>query len=205
MSKKTERRMAINLFVLVTLSTCLIVFLRTDLRGAGGQARQKVIEKARTANEVVQFSEIKVSQKSVEFGKTFEDDDDEWAGKIFLRVKNISEKPIVYLAVNLNFPETRATGAMMSYPVVLGQMPGSKFRQFHDPISLPPGESLEIPVTQNYAQIKSFVEKEGMPFRNIGKVELEIGFVIFADKTAWAAGTFKRQNASNPDRYDPIN
>jgi len=204
MSKKPQRRIAINLFVLVTLSTCLIAFLRTDLRGAGGQGRQKVIEKARTANEVVQFSEIKVSQKSVEFGKTFDDDDDEWAGKIFLKVKNISEKPIVYLSVNLNFPDTRATGAMMSYPVVLGQMPGSKFPQFHDPILFLPGESLEIPVTQNHAKMKSFVE-EGMPFRNIRKVELEIGFVVFVDKTAWAAGTFKRQNANNPDRYDPIN
>jgi hypothetical protein len=204
MSKKRQPRIAINLLVLVSLGICLIVFLRTDLRGAGGQARQKVIEKARTANEVVQFSEIKVSQKAVELGKTFDDDDDEWAGKIFLKARNISEKPIVYLAVNINFPETRATGAMMSYPIVMGQMPGSKFHQFHDPISLPPGESLEIPVTQNYAQIKSFVEK-GMPWRNIGKVELEIGFVIFADKTAWSAGVFKRQNPNNPDRYDPIN
>jgi hypothetical protein len=203
MSKKTQRRIAINLVALVTLSMGLIVFLRTDLRASGGQAPQKVIEKARTANEVVQFSEIKVSQKSVEFGKTFDDDDDEWAGKIFLKVKNISEKPIVYLKVNLNFPDTRATGAMMSYPIVRGQMPGSRFRQFHDPISLRPGESLEISVTQDYARMKSFVE-EGMPFRNIVKVQLEIGFVVFADKTAWAAGAFKRQNPDNPDRYDAI-
>jgi hypothetical protein len=204
MSTKPQRWIAINLLVLVTLSVCLIVCLRTDLRGAAGQSRQKVIEKARTANEVVQFSEIKVSQKAVELGKTFDDDDDEWAGKIFLKVKNISEKPIVYLSVNLNFPETRATGAMMSYPIVMGQMPGSRLRQFHDPISLPPGESLEIPVTQNHEKMKSFVE-QGMPFRNIGKVELEIGFVVFADKTAWSAGVFKRQNPNNPDRYDPIN
>ena len=104
MSKKTQRRIAINLFVFVTLTTCLIVLLRRDLRGAGGQGRQKVIEKARTENEVVQFSEIKVSQKAVEPGKTFDDDDDEWAGKTFLKARNISEKPIVYLAVNIKLP-----------------------------------------------------------------------------------------------------
>ncbi len=203
MSKKTQRRIAINLFVLVTLSTCLIFLLRRDLRGAAGQGRQKVIEKARTENEVVQFSEIKVSQKAVEPGKTFDDDDAEWAGKIFLKVKNISDKPIVYLSVNINFPETRATGAMMSYPIALGQQPGSRFPQPRDPIFLLPGESLELPVTQNHERMKSFV-KEGMPFRNIGKVELEVGFLIFADKTAWSAGSFKRQNPNNPDRYDPI-
>jgi len=203
MSKKNQRRIAIKLLVLVTLSICLIVLLRTDLLGAGGQGQEKVIEKARTENEVVQFSEIKVSQKAVEPGKAFDDDDDEWAGKFFLKVRNISDKPIVYLAVNINFPDTRATGAMMSYPIVLGQMPGSKFRQFHDPIFLLPGESLEIPVTQNHDKMKSFVEK-AMPFQNIRKVELEIGFVVFADKTAWSAGIFKRQNPNNPDRYSPI-
>lgn len=168
MSKKTQRQIATNLVVLVTLSICLIVLLRTDLRGAGEQARQKVIEKARTENDVVQFSEIKVSQKAVEPGKPFDDDDDDWAGKIFLKVKNISDKPIVYLSVNLNFPESSATGAMMSFPIVMGQMPGSKFRQFHDPISLLPGESVELPVTQNRERMKSFVE-ERMPFRNIRK------------------------------------
>jgi len=205
MSKKMQQRIAFNLVVLVTLGICLIVFLRTDLRGAGGQDHQKVIEKARTENEVVQFSEIKVSQKPIEPGKAFDDDDDDWVGKIFLKVKNISNKPILYLAITINFPETRATGAMMSYPIALGQQPGSRFPQPHDPIFLLPGESLEIPVTQNLAQIKSFVEKGGMPFRNIGKVELEIGFVIFADKTAWSAGGFKRQDPNNPDRYLPIN
>lgn len=189
-----------------TLASVILGSLVVCLSGwtAGGQARQKVIEKARTENEVVQFSEIKVSQKVVEPGKAFDDDDEEWAGKFFLKVKNISNKPIVYLSVNINFPETRTTGAMMSYPIVLGQMPGSKFRQFHDPISLLPGESLEIPVDQNQAKMKSFVENGGMAFRNIRKVELEIGFVVFADKTAWSAGIFKRQNPNNPDRYDPI-
>jgi hypothetical protein len=93
---------------------------------------------------------------------------------------------------------------MMSYAIALGQQPGSRFPQPHDPIFLLPGESLEIPVTQNHEKMKSFVDK-GMPWRNIGKVELEIGFVIFADKTAWSAGGFKRQNPNNPDRYDPIN
>jgi len=199
MINKTQRRIAINLFVLVTLSICLIVFLRADLRGAGGQARQKVIDKALTRNEVVQFTEIKVSQKAVEAGKPF-DEDDEWLGKVFLKVKNISDKPIVYLAVNINFPETRATGGMMSYPIVLGQMPGSRFPQRHDPIFLLPGENLEIPLTQHYARIKSFVERR-TPFRNIGKAELEIGFVVFADKTAWVAGVYKRQDPNDPDTY----
>ena len=39
---------------------------------------------------------------------------------------------------------------------------------------------------------------------NICKLELEIGFVIFADKTAWVAGEYKVQDPNDPDRYIPV-
>lgn len=90
----------------------------------------------------------------------------------------------------------------MSYPVVFGQRPGSKskFTKQHDPIFLQPGDTLEVPLDQHYAKIKRFVE-ERSPIANIRDLELEIGFVIFADNTAWTAGAFLRQDPNNPDHY----
>jgi hypothetical protein len=192
------------LFVfLITLCLSIAVVAQSVMLGSftAGQAGQKVIEKAFTRNEVVEFTEIKVSQKAVTPGKPF-DTEDEWLKEVFLKVKNISGKPIVYLAVNVNFPETRATGSMMSYPVVFGQRPGSKskFAKQHDPIFLQPGDTLEVPLDQHYAKIKPFVE-ERSPIANIRDLELEIGFVIFADNTAWTAGAFLRQDPNNADHY----
>ena len=193
-------KIALKLFTLGLLCVCLVFFSRLDMRGARAQgARQKVIAKTFTRNEVVELSEIRVSQKIIDTDKAFDEDDD-WLNKVFLKVKNISNKPIVFLEVALDFPETQATGSEMSYRVVLGQMPGSKFPQKHDPIFMLPGDALEIPLDQHYAKLKSFVEHRHS-IAQITKLELGINFVVFADKTGWAAGYFLKQDPNDPDHY----
>lgn len=163
-----------------------------------GQGK-RLIEKAFTRNEVVEFSETKVSQKDVEPGKGF-DADDEWLNRVFVKVRNISKKPIVFLEVGFDFPETKATGSEMSYRVAFGQQPGSRFPQNHDPIFMLPGDSLDIPLENDYAKLKSFVERRHRII-DIHKLELSVVFVIFADRTGWAAGNFYRQDPNDPDRY----
>ena len=195
-------RIAIKLLALGALIVCLLFFSRPNMRGpfaAGGQSKQKIIEKAFTRNEVVEFSEIKVSQKAVQPEKGFDADDD-WLNRTAVKVKNISDKPIVYLSVNFDFPETKATGSEMTYPVTFGQQPGSRFPQKNDPIFMLPGESFEISLQQHYAKMKSFVERRHL-ITQINKVELRIHFVIFADRTGWAAGNFYKQDPNDPDHY----
>lgn len=62
-------------FFLITLCLSIAVVAQSVMLGSftAGQAGQKVIEKAFTRNEVVEFTEIKVSQKAVTPGKPFED------------------------------------------------------------------------------------------------------------------------------------
>jgi hypothetical protein len=164
-----------------------------------GQSKERVVKKAFTRIEVVEFSEIKVSQKDVEPGKGFEEDD-EWLNKVFVKVRNISKKPIVFLEVGFDFPETKATGSEMSYRVAFGQKPRSRFPQNHDPISMLPGDSLEIPLDKDYTKLKSFVERRHR-ITDIHQLELSVVFVIFADKTGWAAGNFYRQDPNDPDHF----
>jgi hypothetical protein len=163
------------------------------------QTKEKIIGKAFTRNEVVEFTEIKVSQNAVTPGKAF-DADDEWLNKVFVKVRNISKKPIVFLEVGFDFPETKATGSEMSYRVAFGQRPGSSFLQNHDPIFMLPGDSLDIPLDKDYTKLKSFVERRHRII-DIHKLELSVVFVIFADRTGWAAGNFYRQDPDNPDSY----
>ena len=171
--------------------------LRTHF--AQGQGRTRTIDKAYTRNEVIEFEEIRVSRKSIEPGKAFDEDDD-WLDKTVLKVKNISNKPIVYLSVNLDFPETKTTGSEMTYPVTFGKQPGSRFPQNNDSFFMLPGDSLEVPLTQHYAKVKAFIEHR-LSMTEIKKVELRIHFVIFADKTGWAAGNFYKQDPNDPDHY----
>src|SRR6266498_2466966 len=126
---KTVRFRSTRFVATVLIGICAAVSVMAwSLSGhfARGQAKERVIKKAFTRNEVVEFSETKVSQKDVEPGKGF-DADDEWLNKVFVKVRNISNKPIVFLEVGFDFPETKATGSEMSYRVAFGQKPGSRF------------------------------------------------------------------------------
>ena len=202
MIENDRSRIALKLLALASLIVCLVVFSGSKLPGSfasAGQGKQKVIEKAFSRNDVVEFSEIKVSQQMKEAGKGFDADDD-WLSKTYVKVKNISNKPIVFLEVAFDFPQTKATGSEMSYRVAFGQRPGSKLPQYHDPIFMPPGESLEIQLDPEYRKLKSFVERRH-PITEISKLDLSINFVIFADKTAWAAGYFLKQDPKDPDHY----
>ena len=164
-----------------------------------GPERERLIEKAFTRNAVVEISEIKVSQADVEPGKSFYEGDD-WLNKVLLKVKNISDKPIVSLEVAVDFPDTTATGSIMSYRLFFGQRPESKFPQKHDPIFMKPGDMVEVPLSRDYEQIKAFIEhRQGIA--SIHKAELGIAFVVFADKTGWGAGNYYRQDPKNPDHY----
>lgn len=166
-----------------------------------GQSRGKAIGKTFTRNPVVEFEEIRVSGKPVKFHEHFDGNDD-WIPTIDFKAKNISDKPIVYLAVNINFPETRATlGAMMSYPIEFGQRPDSTLpSRGGEPMVLLPNDTVEINLQDHYPRIKAFIERR-LTLRDIRQADLEVSFVIFDDKTGWSAGNYYRQDSANPDRY----
>lgn len=165
-----------------------------------GQSRGKAIGKTFTRNSVVEFEEIKASGKPLKFDERFDGSDD-WIPTIGFKAKNISDKPIVYLAVNINFPETRAVvGAMMSYAIEFGQRPGSALPSRGEPMVLLPNDTVEVNLQDHYPRIKAFIEKR-LTLKDIHQADLEVNFVIFDDKTGWSAGNYYRQDSVNPDRY----
>lgn len=68
---------------------------------------------------------------------------------------------------------------------------------------LMPSEILKISLDKEKDKIYKFVN-ERQPIESIQKVELEIGFIVFEDKTAWTAGNFLRQDPNDPNRYNNI-
>jgi hypothetical protein len=91
----------------------------------------------------------------------------------------------------------------MSYGVAFGQRPGSKLKQSNTRLLLEPGETLEVLLEKEKDAIYKFIN-ERQPVESIKKIELEISFIIFDDKSAWSAGSFMRQDPENPDRYNPV-
>lgn len=166
------------------------------------QSEQKTIKLARTINPQLKITEVKVGQKDRKFNESF-DAEAEWVKNLSFKLENISGKPIVFLKVNVNFPETRASGNLMSYPISFGQRPGSKLKPNKPSMLLKTGETLEVSLDKEKDKIYKFVN-ERQPIESIQKIELEISFIVFEDKTAWSVGSFMRQDPNNPDRYDPV-
>jgi hypothetical protein len=176
--------------------------INASMTSVNAQSEKKVIKLARTIKPQLKFSDVKVGQQGRKFDENF-DSEPEWVKNLSFKLQSISDKPIVFLQVNVNFPETRLTGNLMSYTMMLGRKPDIKFKQHNKPMLLMPGETLEISLDKEKDKISKFIS-ERQPIESIQKVELEIGFIVFEDKTAWVAGGFLRQDPNNPNRYNPI-
>lgn len=187
----------------VALLGCLIdLGSETSLFDAHAQSDKKTVKLAKTIRPQLKLTNLKVAQQDIKFGESFDAEAD-WVKNLSFKLENISDKKILYIRVNVNFPETRLTGYMMSYQVSFGQRPDSKLKQINPPMLLKPGEILEVSLDKEKDRIYNFVG-ERQPIELIREVELEMGFILFEDRTAWSVGSFMRQDPDNPDRYIPI-
>lgn len=188
--------------IAVILGYLIGLGVENSVKSVQAQSEKKIIELADTIKPQLKFTEVKVGQQDRKFDESF-NAEAEWVKNLSFKLESISDKPIVFLQVNVNFPETRSTGNLMSYGVSFGQRPGLNLKQHNKPMLLMPGKTVEVSLDKEKDRIYKFVN-ERQPIESIQKVELEIGFIIFEDKTAWTAGTFLRQDPNNPNRYNPI-
>ena len=186
----------------VILGSLIGLGMKVSLFDAYAQNDKKNVKLARTVKPQVKFNDLKVAQKSLKLDEDFDAEAD-WVKSLSFKLENVSGKRIVFLTANVNFPETRLTGELMSYQISFGQRPGLEPINDNPPISFMPDETLEISLDKEKDRIYKFVN-ERQPIEKIQKVELEIGFIIFEDRTAWSAGSFMRQDRNNPRIYNPI-
>lgn len=166
------------------------------------QEAEKVVKLAYSRKPQLKISNLKTGQKAREFDESFVEAED-WLKNLSFQLENVSGKSIVHLVVNINFPETKATGSMMSYGITFGQRPGSKIRHKPEPMLLKPNEILEVSLNNEYEKIVKFINSR-QSIGSIREAQLEIDFIVFEDKIAWSSGSFMRQDPSNPNRYIPL-
>ncbi len=185
------------LWCLIYLIFGVVVFLRV---GAGAQQSQrKLLAEAFDGNPQVKITGIEVGNNKREFDKEFDELDD-WIKRLSLEVNNVAAKPIVFLQVNLKFPDTLSSGSIMVYPIRIGKQPGVMMSPNRQDLNFKPTEKLQISASIEYEEIEKFLRTRHS-LADIKKIEIEVGFIIFQDGTAWAAGDFLRPDPNNPRRY----
>ena len=164
------------------------------------QGQQKSLEQAFSSNPIVRVTKLKIGRNLRQFNEEFDDSDD-WLKGFFLEIESMANKPITYLEVKLNFKETKSSGPMMSYPIAIGINPDSKASALaKKPLHLMPGEKLEITLDDDYDRLERFIQiRHSM--KQIHRAQVEVGFIVFDDGTAWIVGDYFRRDPNKSGRY----
>lgn len=125
----------------------------------------------------------------------------DWLRGTQIRLKNESDKEIVYIQLQFNFPETKSSGHEMSFRSQLGNMPGMPV--LYSPLSLKPGEDFLFSFSQEeYQNLIDFVGYR-TSISKLSRTDLKIGFVVFADSTAWGTGLRYKPNPNKRESWIP--
>ena len=164
------------------------------------QDQRKSLEEAFSSNPIVRVTKLKIGPNIRQFKEEFDESDD-WLKGFFLEIESMATKPINYLEVKLNFPETKSSGPMMSYPIAIGINPDSKASApAKKPLQLMPGEKLDITLDDDYDRLERFIRTRHS-MNQIHKAQVEVGFIVFDDGTAWIVGDYFRRDPNKPGRY----
>lgn len=199
----------------VRRSRYIAAFLATLMCGFGlgsgiryfstfAQSRDKVIEinDVSLDRQQVKIHQPRIGANRLVFGKRFTEKED-WLSRTSFILENTSLKPIVYIRVNVWFPETAKSGQIMVYPLIFGKRPGTRLMTETEEMRLAPSEKLDVTLAAVYEKISSFIS-ERQPIDTISEIKLETSFIVFSDGTAWSVGTFMKADPNDPSRYIPI-
>jgi hypothetical protein len=145
---------------------------------------------------------IKHRGQHVEANQEFDGDAD-WLKDVTLKLTNVSDKTITYIAIHLIFPET-ATAEKSStglHQIELGVHPDVPSNR--SPIALRPGDSMEVTLGNEYGDIKKLVEKR-VSIDKINTVTVRPQTALFNDGTMFFAGMLYRRDPNKPGKWITI-
>jgi hypothetical protein len=196
---------------IVTAVVCGVVITLSGWTADSSQARDNIQSKEKQiergnliyASDPLKITEIKVANKLVKLNEKFEGNED-WLKGANFKLKNISNRKIVHVQLDFDFPETAVDGPLLGYQLMLGHRPGA-YDPLAAPLSLAPGATLDVSIDEKvYADFGRLLDVRPLNHA-ISRVKVRIAFVVFDDGTGYGiGGTFYRQDTNNPTRYLPI-
>jgi hypothetical protein len=210
MNNPKRARSGVALIVILIL--CLLVFPFSLSPSARAQNNEKMIIRRLTVLKyplvlTVEYKgqPLKASENVFpELGvrtQVFEGDPD-WLKNLTLKIKNVTDKTITYVALDLFFPQTAMDGkATGLHQIFRGIDPDRKFMrpEFH----VAPNESAQIPLSSEYYDIMTLVRlvSPSLTITQITQMEVAIHAALFEDRTLFEVGTMYRRDPNNPRKW----
>lgn len=153
------------------------------------------------SNEPVIITDLKIKGRPTQINSSVAEEED-WLNGLTFKIGNISKKKIVFIYVEMLFPETKI---VLGNPFAFDLRYGADPRLNDTPATeqpVEPGKEAEFVVSgESYQKLKRIIETRITPIRNINSVQINILRVVFDDETAWATGSFMHRDPNNPKRW----
>jgi hypothetical protein len=201
---------------LITLIVAIVVIIATGILFASirvvskgiKQEPEKSLDIERFRSEPLELVDLKVSEKSVKRNIQVKrringdgldsvkfQDEGEWFRRVKIRVRNVSDKPVLKIVAYLYF-EPPASTPLFSVELT----PSRKLY----PEALQPGGEVDLTVTdQSWNRTLEILNQYGVD-ANQSTVSFSVNFVLFDNETLWARGHLVRQDPNNPRKYIPV-
>lgn len=206
---KFAKSVLIVCVVVATMVTIVLAFSGRASKGTvviGQSVADKKISRRMHKDEVLEFDDLKIKAKKIKLDQGFQHDseDENWLEGLELKLKNKSEKPVVFISIDLAFPETGNVAPMRVYDVNIGQRPGSP-RQLANSIFIIPNDVIHYSLSNvELSNIKAFLSRGNFTLKGISKLEIRVTTVIFSDGMKWYEGEWFRPNPSVPSGYEKV-
>ncbi len=162
---------------------------------------KRSLSKRDLPNEPIKILDIKIKGKPVQLNSEMAGDED-WLKGFYLKVKNTSSQPILYLSFHLRFREDSSSQVLLNHQFSYGRPPVPDAPG--EPKLLLPGDTAELTLSDRvYDSLRGFIEKR-VPSANIRSADIELSMVIFEDDSAWVSGGWMRRDPNNPRKWKPI-
>lgn len=154
----------------------------------------------------VEIVAIKLNQKEVMPGEKIKGDDD-WLKGASFTVKNISDKPIAYVAIGLRFEPPPGAARLVVFTLSYGvDYSRGVPRSGSSPLPVQPDQTVDLVLTdERYPNFLQILSIGGMP-RGFDVVPYYVERVSFEDEPniIWEGGYLKRKNPAFIGRFDII-
>jgi hypothetical protein len=161
--------------------------------GQVGEEQDRIIEVPSFSNEPVKISELKAKAREVRAGEKFNDSND-WFKGLTIRIRNTSDKPVKYVSVLVSFPRPKEQKEAGQLPfgehLIYGSSPvdAKAATGSSPPPSIPPGESIELALSEkHFDEYTSVLKRLAFPDA-IKRIELTLQEVGFEDGLLWSGG-----------------
>ena len=174
--------------------------------GSTTQNTQKVIkQREHRVTDPIKIVNVSANSKPIKLDEPFTGDAN-WLRGTAIRLKNSSDKNIIYVEIQFNFPETDRERPEMSFRSELGSKPWIKPAVTSDAPRFLLSPADEVVFRLEDSEYQGLVQFIGTRtnLADLSTVHLKVGFVVFDDFIGYENGIYFRQDPNKPSRWVPL-